>query len=128
MNRLPPCRHPLCAAGLALCASAASAGEPFLQFGFDYTSGSVQSCGGGLVLNDASSRFHGYPAHGNGGTYTADLPPRVRFATGQGSLDLATGSCSNDRATPTYRYDFCNGTTCRTTSPASPDGVTRRRS
>ena len=91
--RILLCLLPAVAAGAL---RTARAGETILQYGFDFTSGSVQSNGGGLILNDCGPDFPSFPTRGNGGTYTPDIPPRVRFATGTGSVSLATGAFSTN--------------------------------
>lgn len=72
----------------------ADAAGKYLQYSFAYTSGSVQSRGGGRVVNECVPFHSAYPLRGNGGTYSPDIPGpgRARFSSGKGSLILSTGS------------------------------------
>ena len=59
-----------------------------LQYGFDFTSGTVAS-NAPPVNDDSGSGNHGIIIQGNGGTYSADIPTAmVQNATGVGSLDV----------------------------------------
>ncbi len=80
----------LCAAGI----HPATAGVTVVQYGFDFTTGTVESQG--PVANDAGASFAASASRGNGGTYSPDLPAKRRFTTGIGSLDLASGSISSN--------------------------------
>ena len=71
---------------LTMVASAPA--SPILQYGFDFTSGTVAS-NGPPVNDDSGSGNHGLVLQGNGGTYGADIPTAmVQNATGVGSLDV----------------------------------------
>jgi len=76
----------------SLAIAGQSYGDPFIQYGFDYTSGTVQDHGS--VINDANpGTFNsGSIRRGNGGTYTSDIPTNTQFTTGIGSLDTSTGA------------------------------------
>jgi hypothetical protein len=67
------------------------------QYGFDFSSGSV-AANGGSVADDGGKAHNGAVLGGDGGTYSADLPPanQLQLATGVGSLDLSTGSITTD--------------------------------
>ncbi len=64
-----------------------------VQYGFDFTSGSVES-NGGTVSNDGTGPFNAVIMRGDGGTYTDDIPPAAnrQFTTGIGSLRPDSGA------------------------------------
>jgi len=66
-----------------------------LQYGFDYTSGTVDG-NEGSVINDAMPGIHNsVTIQAPGGTYSADIPTaNVQNATGIGSLDVTGASIS----------------------------------
>ena len=68
---------------------ATGAAPTLLQYGFDYTSGTVDG-NGGSVTNDANPGTHdSVTIQAPGGTYSADIPTgNVQNATGIGSLDV----------------------------------------
>ena len=84
------------------------AGTTVIQYGFDFTSGTVQA-NGGTVTNDAGDFYHAYNI-GNGGTYSADLPPLRRFTTGVGSLLFGGGVivCNPDTNAGSLEPNFTN--------------------
>jgi prepilin-type N-terminal cleavage/methylation domain-containing protein len=67
-----------------------------LQYGFDFTSGSVANSG--TVQDDSGNGRNGFVLGGNGGVYTNDLPAtnKLQYCTGIGSLNLASGSITTD--------------------------------
>jgi len=89
--------HPiLLSAMLAVFAGAAPAQTTALQYGFDFTSGTVADHGG-TVTDDTGNGNAGKllaPGRGNGGTYTNDIPDASirQFTTGIGSLDIGGGN------------------------------------
>lgn len=83
-------------------------GTPKMQWGFDFTSGTV-STNGGTVTDDSGSSNPGLllaPGHGDGGFYNPDIPTagtaigQARNVTGLASLDLteAAGVCTGSGA------------------------------
>ena len=73
----------------------AEAGTAILQYGFDYTSGTVAASGN--VNDDSGSGNAGLVFFGDGGSYSADIPTaNVQNATGVGSLDTSTGYLSTN--------------------------------
>ena len=87
--------------------SASGRAAPILQYGFDYTSGTVDSQGG-AVTDDSGIGNTGYTSTGNGGTYSSDIPTLTQYCTGIGSLSLGGASPNNvhtfDSAnTPIYK-------------------------
>ena len=83
-------------------------GVPIMKWGFDHTSGTVSSQGG-TVADDSGHANAGLllaPGHGDGGTYTADIPVagagigQAMDVTGTGSLNLtgAVGLCTGSGA------------------------------
>ena len=93
-------------------------GTPKLQWGFDFTSGTVQS-NGSLVLDDSGSNNFGLllaPGSGVGGTYTADIPTagsgvgQAQNVTGIGSLDV-TGAVGVSTGSGAFSGQSPNGLT-----------------
>jgi hypothetical protein len=113
-----------CVAILAVALSAAviatksASAQAILQYGFDFTSGDVQSQGG--TVNDDSGVFNtGQILVGNGGTYTADIPGNTQFTAGIGSLDVSnnnsigtdpTGSTNQGTGLLVPSFNFLNFT------------------
>ena len=63
-----------------------------LQYGFDFTSGTVAS-NGGTVNDDSGNGNDAGVIQGNGGTYNVDIPTaNVQNATGVGSLGTGNGN------------------------------------
>lgn len=91
-------------------------GTPKMQWGFDFTSGTVQD-NGGTVDDDSGSSNPGKllsPGCGTGGTYTSDIPTagtaigQARLVTGIGSLDV-TGPGGVSTGTGAYSGQALNG-------------------
>ena len=74
--------------------SASGRAGTVLQYGFDYTSGTVESQGG-EVTDDSGAGNTGYTWTGNGGTYSSDIPTLTQYCTGIGSLSLGGDSANN---------------------------------
>ncbi len=85
-----------CAAAVLWIASGTAArAVTILQYGFDYTTGTVLSQGG-TVNDDSGAGHHGQIIYGGtGGAYSADIPNAAnrQYTTGVGSVDL-TGTNS----------------------------------
>jgi len=63
-----------------------------LQYGFDFTTGTVAS-NGPPINDDSGTGNHGIIIQGHGGTYSADIPTsEVQNATGIGSLSPSSGN------------------------------------
>jgi len=99
-----------------LTGSVASAGTTVLQYGFDFTSGTVAD-NGGSVADDSGHGNDGKldaPGRGNGGTYTADIPTagtavgQAQNVTGIGSLDI-TGPNALSTGTGAFSGEALNG-------------------
>ncbi len=73
--------------------SAGQAPAALVQYGFDFTSGSVQT-NGGTVSNDGTGSFNAGILRGDGGTYSSDIPAAGlrQFTTGTGSLSTGSGA------------------------------------
>ncbi len=91
LNRLLSIVQPVLAAALAHSTFAA----PVLQYGFDFTTGTVAS-NGGSITDDSGNGNHGTlinVGRGNGGTYSSDIPTvNVQNVTGISSLDITGGN------------------------------------
>jgi hypothetical protein len=87
------------AAAAALAPHGAGAATTVLHYGFDATSGSVNS-NGGFVTDRSGLGNNGTWLTGDGGTYSDDIPAASlrQFTTGIGSLDTSTGAVSTDPA------------------------------
>ncbi|MBN8457503.1 MAG: choice-of-anchor D domain-containing protein [Verrucomicrobia bacterium] len=91
-------------------------GTPKMQWGFDFTTGTVQS-NGATVTDDTGSGNSGKllaPGSGTGGTYTSDIPTagtavgQAKNVTGVGSLDV-TGPGGVCTGTGAYSGESLNG-------------------
>jgi len=84
------------AAFSGLCALAAEApAATILQYGFDYTSGTVAS--NGNITDDSGTGNTGFARGANGGAYSSDIPSAGirRFTTGIGSLQTTVAGNNN---------------------------------
>ena len=63
------------------------ANASILQWGFDYTSGTVASCDSGVVADDSGNN-HTAIVKFNTPSYSANIPTNTQNVTGIGSLDV----------------------------------------
>jgi len=81
---------------LTIGSTSGQAAETILQYGFDYTSGTVDDQGG-TITDDSGAANTGYTWVGNGGTYSSDTPSSAltQYCTGIGSLSLGGAAVNN---------------------------------